>query len=582
MFSENYGLMTQNNQFFDITHTFKVGSSTYHVLGLRQDRPTYRNVYYIFNCMDNRHESPCGTTQKSILVTRSATAVEQSLQSKHRSLVARHARTILTNGLANNRPQKTKSVSYSCGRTDSPTKVTVDATAIEETFTKTMRKERQMLVASLRKDMNLRQRSLIRSIQKENQAILQATTEAKKDEEIIRLLEEQKIFLQNAYEKCISTTTSSINILKQILVEILDAKDNTSQSIEQLQITLIQTIEQEIQKLALKNEEIFKSTSTTTNTINQLQNVLIQQLENYSITNKQADETILKRLFNEQQRALSDVITQQQTLSLTLAKQVIVDTIKTQQQSMLANSINNKECPEQQLTDNIMGNQLSQDTVIDNATITNSIVRHAHRKKSSERLGIHNQSSAKETSPDQNLFKISIRSPETVYLFAKLVIDGTEYSRRLHTLCQRDAIESDLFNCYIAPPIKNGPYEVTIYAKTKKETNYRAAICIRLPRSDISQSMTFPLVHQSFIEHQCILIEPLQRLVQQNEQLLIHMIIPRAHVVKIRNGDENIELNVNEYKRGVVKKKIRIRGDVYIIGCWDKKTDSIICVFNMA
>jgi hypothetical protein len=89
------------------------------------------------------------------------------------------------------------------------------------------------------------------------------------------------------------------------------------------------------------------------------------------------------------------------------------------------------------------------------------------------------------------------------------------------------------------------------------------------------------MVHQSFEQHQCILIEPLQRLLRQNEQVLIHMIVPGAHIVKIRNGDDNMELDVNEYKKEVVKKKIRVRGDVYVTGCWDKKTDSTICVFNM-
>jgi hypothetical protein len=179
------------------------------------------------------------------------------------------------------------------------------------------------------------------------------------------------------------------------------------------------------------------------------------------------------------------------------------------------------------------------------------------------------------------LFKVSIRTPEPAHLFAKLVIDGMECSRRLHTLCQRDVIQNDVYNCYIAPPVKDSPYEVTIYAKTNKETTYRAAICIRLPGSNISQLITFPMIHQSFEEHQCILIEPLKRLLRRNEQVLIHMIVPSALVVKIRNGDDHIELDANEYRSDVVKKKIRVRGDVYVTGCWDKKTDSTICAFNV-
>lgn len=41
------------DNYFDITHSFQVGAATYHVLGLRRDRPTYSNEYYLFNCHQN-------------------------------------------------------------------------------------------------------------------------------------------------------------------------------------------------------------------------------------------------------------------------------------------------------------------------------------------------------------------------------------------------------------------------------------------------------------------------------------------------------------------------------------------------
>ena len=41
------------DNYFDITHSFQVGAATYHVLGLRRDRPTYSNQYYLFNCHQN-------------------------------------------------------------------------------------------------------------------------------------------------------------------------------------------------------------------------------------------------------------------------------------------------------------------------------------------------------------------------------------------------------------------------------------------------------------------------------------------------------------------------------------------------
>ena len=87
--------------------------------------------------------------------------------------------------------------------------------------------------------------------------------------------------------------------------------------------------------------------------------------------------------------------------------------------------------------------------------------------------------------------------------------------------------------------------------------------------------------YQAFEQHQCILVEPLQGSVQHNARITINMVVPGAKLVKIRNGDETLELDGNEYKNDIVKKKVRVRGDIYVVGCWDEKTDSVICVFKM-
>jgi hypothetical protein len=581
--AENCHLMTNYGNFFDITHSFKVGLSTYHVLGLRKDRPTYRNTYYIFNCTGDQHESANESLSKSVQFKRPLREFQQTPWPKHRPHTAHPTRTTSIEDLTTGQTQKTKSTSSRPRtRTESPKKAEIDTAAIQETFTKVMRNDRQLLIASLRKDMNIKKRSILRSIKKEKTELLQATTEANKKDEIIHLLEEQKNSLESVYEKYVNATISSIDTLKQTLIETLETQHNTSQSIEQLQLTLIQTINQEVQKIVLKNEEIFKSTSAETNAINQLQNIILQKIEQYTEIKKNDDAT-LNRLFAEQKQALTDAVAQQQqTFSLDLVKQTVLDALN-EKQSASVNINNNTEHPQQSASDTILNISTEQILMNSNA-IANKTSRVLPKMKSSQYLRTTNKSSSKMTfkSPaDHHLFKVSIRSPEPARLFAKLVIDGMECSRRLHTLCQRDIIQNDVFNCYVAPPTTDGPYEVTIYAKTNKETAYRAAICIRLPGSNISQSITFPMVHQSFEQHQCILIEPLQRLLRQNEQVLIHMIVPGAHIVKIRNGDDNMELDVNEYKKEVVKKKIRVRGDVYVTGCWDKKTDSTICVFNM-
>ncbi|CAF0851961.1 unnamed protein product [Didymodactylos carnosus] len=183
---------------------------------------------------------------------------------------------------------------------------------------------------------------------------------------------------------------------------------------------------------------------------------------------------------------------------------------------------------------------------------------------------------------NDNLFKIIIQTPQHVDLFAQLKVGDNEYPRSLHTLCQRDETKSDICNCYITPPA-DGLYEVAIYAKTNKENLYSDAINMRLRVSNITGAFTFPLLYSIFTKQCCILIEPLHRLVHVNEQVLIHMIIPNANVIRINNGDDHIVPCRDEYKKGVLKKQIRVQGDLHICARWDDNADliSTICVFNM-
>ena len=183
---------------------------------------------------------------------------------------------------------------------------------------------------------------------------------------------------------------------------------------------------------------------------------------------------------------------------------------------------------------------------------------------------------------NENLFKIVIRAPEQVDLFVQLDVNNTEYPRNLHTLCQRDENQADLYNCYITPPL-NGLYEVSVYAKTHDEQVYQQTITMRLRVSNIVDAFTFPLIYSTFSKHHCILIEPLQRLVYKNEEVLIHMIIPHANVLKIDNGDDHIVPDNEEYKRGVLRKKVRVQGDLQVCARWDDNADTIevLCIFNM-
>ena len=134
----------------------------------------------------------------------------------------------------------------------------------------------------------------------------------------------------------------------------------------------------------------------------------------------------------------------------------------------------------------------------------------------------------------------------------------------------------------IAPPV-DGLYDVLIYAKTKEETLYNEAINMRLRVSDIVDAFTFPNIYLSFTEHNCILIEPLQRFVHKDEQVLLHMVLPNIKVIHVKNGDDDIVPNKDEYKNGVLKKEVRVQGNLQVCGRWDNNADvsSVLCAFTM-
>lgn len=576
-------ITTDDGQYFDITHTFKIGPSTYHVLGCRKNRPTYKNTYYIFNCLNDQHQSTNESFSRTPVIERSRTASEKIHSSKYRSSTIYDRKSTTTANFGNSQEQKTRSMTISRARTQSPQKMDIDMTALTETVTKAMKTERKLFMSSLRREMNLKKNTLIKTIKKEQATILKATAEATDKRDIVRLLEEQKSLLEIAFGKFVNDTTTSINTLKQVLAETLDMHRNASETMNEKQVTLITTIEQELQKLILKNEEILESTSSKTSVIDHLQSTLVEKIDTLFREKKKHDDALLNRLFAEQQQAFTEAIKheQQEPLSAELIKQTMITAM--QEERLSYDKTNNYKRNTKTSSDNMTINVLDQQTSINNSTVIENKISNTSSMKLTQNSLNYNQSSSKSPtrkSLEQQLFKVSIRSPVPAHILAKLTIGGKEYPRRLHTLCQRDAVEDALYNCYVAPPARDGPYDITIYAKTDKETTYRAAIHIRLPGSCISQSITFPLMYQSFEEHQCILIEPMQRLLKPNELVLIHMIVPGAQLVKITNGDDTVHLDINEYKNGVIRKKLRVRGDVCVVGCWEKQ-DSNICLFNM-
>ena len=182
----------------------------------------------------------------------------------------------------------------------------------------------------------------------------------------------------------------------------------------------------------------------------------------------------------------------------------------------------------------------------------------------------------------ENLFQIAIKTPPNVDLTVDLKVDKSTYPSSLHALTQRDPSQSDVYKCMIAPPV-DGLYEVGIYAKTKEETTYGEAINMRLRVSDIAEAFTFPKIYSAFTQHNCILIEPLRRFVHKDEQVMLHMALPNIKVIHINNGEDDIVPNKDEYKNGVLKKEVRVQGDLEVCGRWDNNADSIsvLCSFTM-
>ena len=58
------------------------------------------------------------------------------------------------------------------------------------------------------------------------------------------------------------------------------------------------------------------------------------------------------------------------------------------------------------------------------------------------------------------------------------------------------------------------------------------AISMRLRVFNIADAFMFPIVYSDFTQRPCILIELFHRFVYNDQQILIHMIIPNANVIK--------------------------------------------------
>jgi hypothetical protein len=572
--------ITSDGNYFDITHSFNVGSSTYHVLGLRKTRPTYGNTYYIFNCT-------CDRSQSAKYASVSLPYIHSPKEPGYQSPKPSSSGIGGVGGLSGSQGHGTTTTgNRSRPRPASQKTVKSDITEIKKTLTEIIKSERETLVSSFRKNISVENHTLLLSIEKETEAITEATTTAKNEkQEILRLIEKQKSSLENTFEQHASSMISNIELLKTTITETSNAQHKQLQSLYELQHKLSETIEREVEKIMVKHFETYRSTSLDATTIKQLESTLIETFETCSNTTKADNDDTMKRFLLDQKQQLTDLITkQQQTYALG------INEIK-KLQTTIIQTINNISIPNrddqndndalkrlffeqrQFLTDLIREQQESLSLNLIKETVINAIKeQHSSVVSTTISTGM---------TRDPRPFKISIKTGESAQVFAKLNIDGIEFPSELHTLCQRDPSKVNTVDCFVAPPVRDGPCELTIYAKTKNETEYRAAICILMSYLNVAQPITFPQVYSPFTDYQCVLIEPLRRFLQQNEQVLIHMLIPGAHEIKIRNGDDDIVLNNDEYRHGIVKKKVQIQGNLLVYGRWNRQTDSLICAFEM-
>jgi hypothetical protein len=284
--------------YFDITHSFKIDSSTYHVLGLRNERPTYGNNYYIFHCGCDRPQS---ARYASVSLPRIGSHHTHTRMIDESTTGHEHERTIQRNR----------------GRipTGSQKKTTNDIDDIKKTLTELMKSEHESLVASLRKDIHAEQTTILRSIEKETEVFTEVTSSARSDkQELHRLLERHKSSIEITLDRDVKEILSAIDLLKKTLTHTLRTQNEQLQSISHFQVTFNETIERHVDKAMVKQFESQRSTSLDATTIKQIQSTIVDTLEKRSTTTNKDDDDgeAMKRLLNDQKQQLTDLLMKQQ------------------------------------------------------------------------------------------------------------------------------------------------------------------------------------------------------------------------------------------------------------------------------
>jgi len=152
-----------------------------------------------------------------------------------------------------------------------------------------------------------------RSISKNKKKI---KTKNESNDDIIRHFNEQKRLLREllAQHKS-SLVLPSVDVIKQILLEVLQREPQLQ--IKHFEQTVIETIEQELQKISSKPID--------NQTITQLEHILSRILDKSFHSINETNQTLLTNLFIEQKQMLIEALTQQQqTSSIDCLRQALI------------------------------------------------------------------------------------------------------------------------------------------------------------------------------------------------------------------------------------------------------------------
>ncbi|CAM2696767.1 unnamed protein product [Rotaria socialis] len=174
--------------------------------------------------------------------------------------------------------------------------------------------------------------------------------------------------------------------------------------------------------------------------------------------------------------------------------------------------------------------------------------------------------------------KILVRSSDKVYVSAGLKDGLTGNNVTNGTLVNFDH-ETHIWHCLFAPSNTGVPFELTLFARRPNEDKSHSVaefILRPIPNNALTQSMTFPERYLPFCNAKCLLIEPLNGVLERQSFVHFRCQIPGAQQVNVTVDGEWIEddpwkPNENDMFDGVIQVGNK---EVIIYANFDSKSES--------